>query len=126
MDRPQSRAYELWDRVGRSFHVDRVTRERCLVPPLAQFPVEEARITLSTSQACASFRRIALAHIIHDSSSRNCGIALRDGRTEPRGREADLKQSVDRPSGESARQRAAEAARWLVAAANARLQQKRS
>lgn len=28
---------------------------------------------------------------------------MRDGRTEPRGREADLPQSVDRPSGESAR-----------------------
>ena len=42
-----------------------------------------------------------LAHIIHDSSSRNCGIARRDGRAGPRGREADLTQSVDRPSGES-------------------------
>jgi len=27
---------------------------------------------------------------------------MQDGRTEARGREADLKQSVDRPSGESA------------------------
>ena len=34
---------------------------------------------------------IVLTHIIHDSSSRNCGVARRDGRAEPRGREADLK-----------------------------------
>ena len=48
---------------------------------------------------------------------------MRDGRAEPQGREADLKQSVDRPSGESARQHAAEAAWWLVAAATPQLQQ---
>ena len=44
-----------------------------------------------------------LAHIIHDGSSRNREVATRDGRVELRGREAYLKQYVDRPSGEPAR-----------------------
>jgi hypothetical protein len=67
-----------------------------------------------------------LARVIHDGSSRNRAVARRDGRAEPRGREADLKQSVDRPSGESACQHAVKGPCWLVAAANPRLQQKRS
>ncbi len=48
-------------------------------------------------------RKGLLTRIIHDGSSRNREVAWRDGRAEPRGREADLKQSVDRPSGEPAR-----------------------
>ena len=44
-----------------------------------------------------------LTRIIHDGSSRNREVATRDGRVEPRGREAYLKQYVDRPSGEPAR-----------------------
>ena len=44
-----------------------------------------------------------LAHIIHDGSSRNREVATRDGRVELRGREAYLKQYVDRPSGGPAR-----------------------
>ena len=45
----------------------------------------------------------SLARIIHDGSSRNCGVALRDGRVEPRGTEAYLKQYVEGLSGEPAR-----------------------
>ena len=60
MDRPQSRAYELWDRVGRSFHVDGLMRERRLVSSLVQLFVEEARTTLPISQVCNSFLRIVL------------------------------------------------------------------
>ncbi len=54
-----------------------------------------------------------LERIIHDGSSRNCGVAKRRTRcreksngyprVEARGREAYLKQYVDRPSGEPAR-----------------------
>ena len=66
------------------------------------------------------------ARIIHDGSSRNRAVAKRDGRAETRGREAYLKQYVDRPSGESARLDAGPTAFGLVAAANPRLQQKRS
>ncbi len=40
--------------------------------------------------------------MIHDGSSRNRAVAMRDRRAEPRGREAYLKQYVDRLSGESA------------------------
>jgi hypothetical protein len=69
---------------------------------------------------------MVLAHIIHDGSLRNHAVAERDGRVEPRGREAYLKQYVDRPSGEPARWHAMEPACQLVAAANPRLQQKRS
>src|SRR6266850_1797509 len=43
-----------------------------------------------------------LARIIHDGSSRNRAVAMRDRRAERRGREAYLKQYVDRPSGEPA------------------------
>ena len=43
-----------------------------------------------------------LARIIHDGSSRNRAVAMRDRRAEPRGREAYLKQYVDRPNGEPA------------------------
>jgi len=42
------------------------------------------------------------ARIIHDGSSRNRAVAKRDRRAEPRGREAYLKQYVDRPNGEPA------------------------
>jgi len=49
---------------------------------------------------------------------------MRDGRAEPRGREADLKQSVDRPSGESARLGHVKLVARLVTAANPQLQQK--
>ncbi len=40
------------------------------------------------------------ALIIHDGSSRNRAVAKRDRRAEPRGREASLKQYVDRLRGE--------------------------
>ncbi|MGE3152470.1 MAG: hypothetical protein AB7G48_09445 [Nitrospiraceae bacterium] len=63
-----------------------------------------------------------LARIIHDDASRNGGVAWRDGRAEPQGREADLKQSVDRPSGESASLHTMDPVRRLVAAANPSLQ----
>ena len=43
-----------------------------------------------------------LARIIHDGSWRNRAVAMRDRRAELRGREAYLKQYVDRPSGEPA------------------------
>ena len=56
--------------------------------------------------AYASGNHCGLARIIHDGSRRNCGVALRDGRVELRGREAYLKQYVDRPSSEPARLRA--------------------
>ena len=67
-----------------------------------------------------------LARIIHDGSWRNRAVASRDGRVEPRRREAYSLEYVDRLSGEPARLHAAEAACRLVAAANPRLQQKRS
>ena len=66
-----------------------------------------------------------LARIIHDGSSRNRAVAKRDRRAEARGREAYLKQYVDRPSGEPACLDAGPTASRLVAAANPRLQQKR-
>src|SRR5206468_5901885 len=43
------------------------------------------------------------ARIIHDGSSRNRADAKRNGRLEPRGREAYSLQYVDRLSGETAR-----------------------
>ena len=49
------------------------------------------------------FTEFVVAHIIHDGSSRNREVATRDGRVESRGREAYLKQYVDRPSSEPAR-----------------------
>jgi hypothetical protein len=64
------------------------------------------------------------ARIIHDGSSRNRAVATRDGRAEPRGREAYLKQYVDRLNGEPACLDAGLSASRLVAAANPRLQQK--
>ena len=67
-----------------------------------------------------------LARIIHDGSSRNRAVATRDRRAESRGRKAYLKQYVDRPSGEPACLDATPDASRLVAAANPRLQQKRS
>ena len=66
----------------------------------------------------------ASARIIHDGSSRNRAVAMRDRRAAPRGREAYLKQYVDRPSGEPACLDATPDASRLVAAANPRLQQK--
>ncbi len=62
-----------------------------------------------------------LARIIYDGSLRNRPGALRDGRVEPRWREAYSLQYVDRLSGEPARLHAADAACRLVAAANGRL-----
>ncbi len=44
-----------------------------------------------------------LAHIIHDGSLRNRAVASRDGRVEPRRREAYSLQYVDRLRGEPAR-----------------------
>ena len=67
-----------------------------------------------------------LARTIHDGSSRNRVVATRDRRAEPRGREAYLKRYVDRLSGEPACPDAVSTASRLVAAANPRLQQKRS
>jgi hypothetical protein len=61
---------------------------------------------------------IALAHNVHDGSSRNHEVAKRDGRVEPREREASLKQDVDRPSGEPVRWHAMKPAGQFVAAAN--------
>ena len=69
---------------------------------------------------------VTLTRIIHDGSSRNRAVAMRDRRAEPRGREAYLKQYVDRPSGEPACLDAGLTASRLVVAANPRLQQKRS
>jgi hypothetical protein len=64
-----------------------------------------------------------LTHTIHDGSSRNRAVAKRDGRAEPRGREAYSKQYVDRPSDEPARPPAhRKSVCRLVAAANPRLQ----
>ena len=45
---------------------------------------------------------VTLARIIHDGSSRNRIVAKRDGRAEPRGTEAYLKQCIEGPSGETA------------------------
>src|SRR2546427_3461166 len=67
-----------------------------------------------------------LARIIHDDSSRNRAVASRDGRAEARGREAYSLQYGDRLSGEPACLPARERAGRLVAAADPRLQQKRS
>jgi len=64
----------------------------------------------------------ALAHIIHDGSSRNCQDAKRDGHAEPREAEAYLKQYVEAARGEPARQHACQAACWLVVAAYRPLQ----
>jgi len=74
----------------------------------------------------------AKARIIHGGSSaphpslpHNMGegrVGGRDRRAEPRGREAYLKQYVDRPSGEPACLDAGPTASRLVAAANPRLQ----
>ena len=66
-----------------------------------------------------------VTHIIHDGSSRNRAVATRDRSAEPRGREAYLKQYVDRPNGEPACLDAGSTASRLVEAANPRLQQKR-
>ena len=68
----------------------------------------------------------SLARIIHDGSWRNRAVATRDRRAEPRGREAYLKRYVDRLNGEPACLDAGPTASRLVAAANPRLQQKRS
>ena len=57
------------------------------------------------------------ARNIHEDSSRNRAHAKLDRCAEPRGREAYLKQYVDRPSGEPACLDAASAASRLVAAA---------
>ena len=67
---------------------------------------------------------VLLARIIHDGSSRNRAVALQDRHVVPRGSEAPrlrgvFEQYVEGASGELARRR-------LVAAANPRLQQKRS
>jgi hypothetical protein len=77
---------------------------------------------------CRSHQRPSscLARIIHDGSWRNRAVATRDRRAEPRGKEAYLKQYVDRPNGEPACLDAVPTASRLVAAANPRLQQKRS
>ncbi len=66
------------------------------------------------------------ARIIHDGSSRNRAVAWRDGRAEPRGTEAYLKEYGEGLSGEPASLPAVQSAGRLVAAANGRLQQKRS
>ena len=79
------------------------------------------RLTKERELCCA-----ALARIIHDGSSRNRAIARRDRRAEPRGREAYLKQYVDRLNGEPACLDAVPTASGLVVAANLRLKQKRS
>ena len=68
----------------------------------------------------------ALTRIIYDGSSRNRAVAKRDRRAEPRGREAYLKQYVDRLSGEPACLDAVPTASRPVTAANPRLQQRRS
>ena len=65
-----------------------------------------------------------LARIIHDGSWRNRAVARRNRRAEPRGREAYLKQYVDRPSGAPAYLDAVPTASRFVAAANPRLEQK--
>ncbi|MGH2362488.1 MAG: hypothetical protein ACRDGM_18340, partial [bacterium] len=59
-------------------------------------------------------------------SSRNRAVASRDGRAEPRGTEAYLKQYVEGLSGEPVRMPAVKSGGRLVVAANGRLQQKRS
>jgi len=64
------------------------------------------------------------ARTIYDGSSRNRAVATRDRRVKPRGREAYLKQYVDRLNGAPACLDAGLAASRLVAAANPRLQQK--
>jgi hypothetical protein len=46
---------------------------------------------------------MASAHILHDGSSRNHEVAKRDGRVEPRGAEAYLKQYDEGLRGEPAR-----------------------
>ena len=48
-------------------------------------------------------RTQSLARIIHDGSSRNRGVALRDGQAQARGTEAYLKQYGEGLSGEHAR-----------------------
>ena len=76
---------------------------------------------------CSRFHVNAiLARNSHESSSRNRAVAKRDRRAELRGREAYLKQYVDRPSCEPACLDAGVPVPRLVAAANPRLQQKRS
>ena len=63
-------------------------------------------------------RQEGLARITHDGSWRNCGVASRDGRAEPRGTEAYWKQYVEGLNGEPARVPALQGAGRLVAAAN--------
>ncbi len=65
----------------------------------------------------------SLARIIHDGSLRNRPVASRDGRAEPRRREAYSLQYVDRLSGESARlhavacrMQARRSSEWAIAA----------
>jgi GNAT superfamily N-acetyltransferase len=72
------------------------------------------------------WRNKGIARNIYDGSSRNRAGATRDRRAEPRGREAYLKQYADRPNGEPACLDAGPTASRLAAAANPRLQQKRS
>jgi hypothetical protein len=55
-----------------------------------------------------SFFGSSLTRIIHDGSSRNGGVAWRDGRVEARDPEAYLKQYVEGSSGEPARLHTAE------------------
>jgi len=57
-----------------------------------------------------------LARNIHDGSLRNRPVASRDGRVEPRGREAYSLQYVDRLSGEPARMHAYRSSDWAIAA----------
>ena len=75
---------------------------------------------------CGAVNAKRLTRIIHDGSSRNRAAASGDGRAEERGREAYSLQYGDRLSGEPARLPAIQRAGRLVAAADPRLQQKRS
>ena len=74
--------------------------------------------------SCAGEQMGGTARMIHGSSLRNRAVAKRDRRAEPRGREACLKQYVDRPSGEPTCLDAVPTVSRLVTAANPRLEQK--
>ena len=74
---------------------------------VAGYTATRCPVMLLFSEVCSPVKRPWLLNggstrIIHDGSSRNRAVAKRDRRAEPRGREAYLKQYVDRPSGEPA------------------------
>jgi len=81
---------------------------------LPERPGPDFPIRAALAKRCK--REVREVCIIHDGSWRNHVAAKRDGRVESRGREASLKQDVDRLSGEPAHWHANDAWQCIAAA----------